>query len=383
LNATTILCAVFVSVTLFCDVAANPQLFRGLIVAAVLHILWLKWVSTEVKKPLIRTATEGSDEPIRWTFLHNENDQNPGVYRANELEPKVWENEYAKLKVVALHRPTHNPAAETNGEYPYAWHFNGRKRLWEVRIQAIFKQKPEYEIMFGIQQDEYTPVSKFGSMTLKMLNSMCTSVVGDGIYTSPGEDPETTEGEAEPTTFAMPLWACDQLIVSKTCEEPDLTGDLNDHGMKRANGIRDYCKHVEKELSNISPNKTYTFCVWGISQFLDCVHWQIVKCVPGRQPSFDVIGGSVPMNIVCYEIRKDKFEHDDKRHLVSRRKYIFSMVMWSAFKPPTSDILKKLKIPDEHAAALKRVPQQKANCFPCLPKDRQLLALSRWNSKRD
>jgi hypothetical protein len=44
--------------------------------------------------------------------------------------------------------------------------------------------------------------------------------------------------EVEPSTFVMPLWAFDQFVVSEVGEEPEITGDLSNVGMRRSDGLK-------------------------------------------------------------------------------------------------------------------------------------------------
>lgn len=266
------------------------------------------------------------------------------VLRANAPVPVDYENDNCELKVLTMHRPTHIKSAEVMGDYPFSWHFKGRKRLWEIRVQCRFKRPPKGTPLFGIEAMDYVPSSAAGRMVMKMLIGMVKAVAGSDIYKSSGDDPAATDGEVEPPTFAMPLWACDQLIVSQRGEEPDLTGSLEGLGILRSDGVKAYMKELSEKLLEASPDKVYTFGIWGISRFLDCISWEVCNVVPGRRIPFDSLGGTTPMNIVCYELDEEMCTPQDRRHLRSRKNYFFSVALWSGLRPPAQHVLEDLGI---------------------------------------
>merc|ERR1719253_591083 len=102
-----------------------------------------------------------------------------------------------------------------------------------------------------------------------MLLGAVRGVIGKEFHHSPGDDPETTTGEAEPPTFAMPMWAIDMFHISEIGEEPEITQDMTGIGHKRTDGVKGYIGAMQDMLDNLSCDKVYTFCVWGISQFVD------------------------------------------------------------------------------------------------------------------
>lgn len=106
----------------------------------------------------------------------------------------------------------------------------------------------------------------------------------------------------------MPLYAFDQFQVCPRGSEPELTGDLEGLGMRRSDGAKAYVAALRKALEELSTEharaletwniggenmeksafrlgnrrkserfgglwgaQVYTFCFWGVSQFLDCV----------------------------------------------------------------------------------------------------------------
>ena len=62
-------------------------------------------------------------------------------------------------------------------------------------------------------------------------------------------------GEVEPSTFVMPLWAFDQFVVSEAGEEPEITGDLANFGLRRSDGLKVYVKELQKCINEFSKDK--------------------------------------------------------------------------------------------------------------------------------
>ncbi|CAJ1343476.1 unnamed protein product [Effrenium voratum] len=238
-------------------------------------------------------------DPLRWTFLPSN-----GVQRANSLEPAEYENELCKIKCVAMHRPTHEPWREATGDYPYGWHLCGRKRLWEIRVQMRLKQVPSSKLYFGIELADCEAAAATARQMKAVLIRAVQGVIGD-FYYSDGEDPAQVDGEAEPSTFVMPLWAFDQFVASEAGEEPEITGDLSKVGFRRSDGLKAYVQELKSCVQNFSTDKVYTFCIWGVSQFLDCIRWEARGIFPGMTVNFSRFGLKPPLNIAIYDMPGD------------------------------------------------------------------------------
>jgi hypothetical protein len=286
-------------------------------------------------------------DPVRWMFLPSSK-----VIRANEEKPAQTETESAKfVRCVTMHRPTHESWREEKGAYPYAWHLKGRKRIWEVRIQVQFKRRPQ-KIHFGLELSRYVPLTRANRQLQKLLLSALRGCLGNALYHSPGDDPEKTEGEAEPPTFVMPLWAFDQFIVSEPGQEPDLCSDLSGFGFKRTDGLKKYVNEMDQTIANLSPDKVYTFSFWGISQFLDVIKWEIKGLTPFMKVDFNRFAGAPPVYVGMYEM-PDDVTSKEVRHLLSRKKYFFRVALWSEDNPPPKQELEKM-------GALKALEEEEA-----------------------
>merc|ERR1719235_2232740 len=180
-----------------------------------------------------------------------------------------------------------------------------------------------------------------------ILKGMSTAIGGE-IYQTPGEDPATTEGEPEPPTFAMPLWAIDQFHVADPGQEPDITGDLDGVGVKRTSGLRQYIQALKQELENISTEKVYTFCFWGVSQFADAIHWEIKMA--GFKLDASVLCGKPPVYVVMYEMPSVKPDDEDRRHLPSRKNYYLKVAVWNADKPYEEEEVRSMEVGGQKAS---------------------------------
>merc|ERR1711907_768760 len=101
------------------------------------------------------------------------------------------------------------------------------------------------------------------------------------VYHSPGQDPKKF-AVAEKPTFAMPLWAFDQVIVTPEVDAPPHLADpyFPELGVLRTTNRRDYIDMIND--LNMEPGPTYTFGFWGVAQFTDCVNWEICNVLPMR-----------------------------------------------------------------------------------------------------
>jgi len=251
--------------------------------------------------------------------------------------PKVEEiqNDLCHIKLVMMHRPTHEPQREKSGEYPFNWHLGERRRLWELRLQIRFQRPPTSKMYFGIELDQFVPVSGMTKQAQKALVSACQKVVGD-CYHTVGDDPARTQGEVEPPAFVMPLWAFDQFHEAEPGREPPLTADLSGVGLCRAEGVSKYITALKATINSFSTDKVYTFCFWGVSKFLDIMKWEVVGgLLPGVKLDFNKLCGSPPVYLTIYELPGVSEQDKNQRHLASRKKQYFRAAVWSELKPPS------------------------------------------------
>mmetsp|Transcript_10435 Transcript_10435/g.29016 ORF Transcript_10435/g.29016 Transcript_10435/m.29016 type:complete len:399 (-) Transcript_10435:38-1234(-) len=281
-----------------------------------------------------RAWPDGYGDPLRWTFLPSS-----GVQYANVPRPYEREDELCSLKALVMHQPTHEPWRSQTGQFPFSWHLAGRRRLWEIRLQVRFKRLPEGPLYVGIENGGPAPASGLERRMNELLIGTVRKTVGK-MYASPGDDPMSTEGELEPATMAVPLGAFDQFAVSDPGEEPDIASDLSDVGMRRTDGLKAYLQAIRAEEARLSTEKVYTFCFWGVSQFLDCINWQARM---GFHVDFNRFCGQPPWFFAMYELPVlDSEDLSDQRHLLSRKRYYIHVAIWSELRPPEHGLLARL-----------------------------------------
>lgn len=273
---------------------------------------------------------ESYEDPIRGQLPDStEEIRNHGTSRVVDFK-----NDFCTAKLVLMHRPTHQPHREQSGEYPFSWHLQGRKRLWEFRLQLRFQQLPQGQTYFGIELDRYVPVSGLARQVQKALVSACNKVVGDCYHTC-GQDPAEVQGEVEKPAFVMPLWAFDQFEVSEPGKEPSLLGDLTGVGRSRADGVSVYIKALRDTINSLSTDKVYTFSFWGISKYLDIMQWEVCGgLMPGVKMDFNKLCGSPPVFFTIYSLQGISKQDKDQRHLQSRKRQYFRFGFWSTLRPP-------------------------------------------------
>eukprot|EP00411_Alexandrium_monilatum_P063254 CAMPEP_0175530580 /NCGR_PEP_ID=MMETSP0096-20121207/21733_1 /TAXON_ID=311494 /ORGANISM="Alexandrium monilatum, Strain CCMP3105" /LENGTH=364 /DNA_ID=CAMNT_0016833303 /DNA_START=24 /DNA_END=1115 /DNA_ORIENTATION=+ len=263
-----------------------------------------------------------------------------GLLDFQEGDVHVFDNENCTCKFHILYRPTDDPAADAAGDYPWAAHFGGKKRLWEIRWQLTVKRAPRRPLVFGLELSRYMPVSGWARRIQAMTVATLRGVVGEDLYHSCGDDPKTVHGEAERPVFMMPLWAFDQIIVSEPGEEPDIRNIASLGTLRTSNRVEFIRRFSTLELE---PGKVYTFAFWCISRFVDVVRWRMLGVVP-KGVNFNTFCGRPPVHIVIYEVEEDPSGRE-KRHLQSRKTYYFNLALWSTRDPPAPDALRAL-VPD-------------------------------------
>mmetsp|Transcript_28575 Transcript_28575/g.66203 ORF Transcript_28575/g.66203 Transcript_28575/m.66203 type:complete len:327 (-) Transcript_28575:36-1016(-) len=268
-------------------------------------------------------------DPLQWRFEEPSGAQ-------SEQRAGSWNNELCEVKLMAMHRPTHDTERMKANDYPFSWHLQGRKRLWELRLQMRFKETPKEPLFFAVELSRFVEISGITRQAQKALVSACQAIAD--CYHSNGDDPNTLLAgrEAEAPTFAMPLWAFDQFDVSAPGSEPDLAGDLEGVGMRRTDNSTAYMHALKKALAELSTDRVYTFCFWGVSQFLDCIRWEVTGGIlPGVTMDFNRLCGQPPVYFSVYALRQEGAE---KRHLQSKKRTFFRIAAWSSLHPPAVEV---------------------------------------------
>eukprot|EP00930_Biecheleria_cincta_P102594 TRINITY_DN94365_c0_g1_i1.p1 TRINITY_DN94365_c0_g1~~TRINITY_DN94365_c0_g1_i1.p1 ORF type:complete len:413 (+),score=59.18 TRINITY_DN94365_c0_g1_i1:44-1282(+) len=264
------------------------------------------------------------------------------VVIGNAPEASSFRNENCHGKFLAMHRASYDRELDKSCNYRYGPYFKGKKRIWEARVQISFAKPPSVKDMFfGIELEGYVPMSGATKGLMATLVRTLKNVVGNQIYHSAGDDPQRVSGELEKPVFVMPLFAFDQYIVTPENETPpDLSDEIiPELGSKRVGRIREFKQELDELELKVGP--TYTFCFWGISQWLDKLNWQVK--MPFLSPvDFNMFCGNPPVHVVIYTLRDD----EDKRHLQRRKNYYFDLAFWSSTHRPDAVKLSELMGPE-------------------------------------
>lgn len=263
------------------------------------------------------------------------------VVIGNSSESCSFRNENCHGKFLSMHRATYDRALDKSCDYRYGTYFKGKKRTWEARVQITFTNPPNVkDLYFGVELEGYVPMNGATKGLMATLVRTLKNVVGNQIYHSAGDDPERVSGELEKPVFVMPMFAFDQFIVTPENETPpDLSDDIiPELGTKRVGRIREFKEELDELELKVGP--TYTFCFWGISQWLDKLNWQVK--MPLLSPvDFNRFCGRPPVHVVIYTLRDD----EDRRHLQRRKNYFFDLAFWSSTDRPDAAKLSELMGP--------------------------------------
>lgn len=294
-----------------------------------------------------RGMSAGSyEDPLRWRTPNADTDSRC----TGSQTPEVIENDLCSLKVVVMHKPTHDASLRKSYKYPYGSHLGGKKRLWEVRLQLRFKHAPVNPLFFGVELSSFIALEWAARQAQKALVSACTTIVGD-LYHTNGDDPAQARGggELEPPTVAMPLWAFDYFEVSDQGKEPDLSGEMKS-GLNRADDVQKYIAAMKAAMSSVSTDKVYTFCFWGVSRFLDAIKWEVTGDT-GLPISLDFnqLCGAAPIYLVIYELDNVARSAKDQKHMRSNKKYYVNVACWSTLNVPKGGVV--CKFPENAVAS--------------------------------
>lgn len=262
---------------------------------------------------------------------------------SNASETVTLESEVCAVKWLWLHKPTDNSSRLESGDYPYSDHMHGRKRLWEMRAQIVFKKPVDGNIFVGIELDQFHKKSALQRYLGESLKAALRHVTG-GVYNSDGDDPQTTAGEAERPAIMFPLTLMDQLIITPEGEEPpDLTSALLPSlGMIRAQNRQAFKKAIQ--ALHFQPGPTYTVGLWCISQFADAIQWTSPPRGPFPRIKFKDLEFHTPGYVVAYKLSDCDKQRRERRHLDSMKEYLFRMAFWGTGAPPAPERIRELVV---------------------------------------
>ena len=251
----------------------------------------------------------------------------------NSTTPHTIDNENFVGQVIALHRPT----ADVGSHHadPYAWHFEGKARIWEFRLQGRLKTIPKGRCFVGITFEEFdysvlpnAPARLMASAGLPLLRR----AVGQEIAFSWGSRENAAQADDPEKMRIVCEWTgWDQVIVTPAGQAPPaLSSDITSLGLRRNMDISSekYRELVAEIMGSLDTESTYTFCFWGASRFADLINWNLKSLLPlGKTVSLSTVLGNYVPHLVLYGL--DDRDSESDRHVASRKTRYFEMMMWS------------------------------------------------------
>merc|ERR1712048_957383 len=121
---------------------------------------------------------------------------------------------------------------------PYDWHFVGKSRRWEARVQGRFRKKTSGTLWTGCVLEDFdysTEQSWAASVLANAVVPLMETVVGESFYFAWGARGEAADQpDAELATIVTCLAGVDQLIVTPAGTSPvPIHCDISDLGLRR------------------------------------------------------------------------------------------------------------------------------------------------------
>jgi len=283
-----------------------------------------------------------------------------GLQHSNPKEPYAFENDNCQGKYLYFHPPTGEATVLGPGGMSYREYFAHKSRLWELRMQFRFKRPPnlDEDIFFGIEMEEFVPLSMATKQAQKLVIAAINQAVG-GMYQSPGDNPEKTQGELEKPCCVLPLLAFDQFVETPEGQQPPSLSDpqFPTLGSRRYKRVAEYTKEIKALQQGFKVGPCYTLAFWGNSRFLDVLNWMLIGIPVATPMDFNKLAGKPPVYAVLYYLMPGP--EGEKRHVNSRKRNLFRAALWSSSKRPERRVFERLTgakdvSPLEPAAPMKK-----------------------------
>jgi len=254
----------------------------------------------------------------------------------NTLDGVPIENEHFVGKVILMYRPIEG----LEPSHPYYQHFKTRKRNWEFRLQGRFKTIPTGDIYVGavLRDFDYDQATAATSV-LAMNTAMSLIKYQYRMHFSWGARCKAAlEPNAELACCVSDLTVFDQLVVTPAGRPvPLLNSDMDDlsdsHGLsllRRDLGLAEYGRMMTEVMQGINTQDTYTFRLWGLSQMLDVLNWQLKI---GARIGLAHFMKEFPIHVCMYDLGNDssRNSHGAEKgpQLETHKRYFFDMMGWS------------------------------------------------------
>eukprot|EP00736_Rhodelphis_marinus_P012125 Rmarinus@m.11598 len=238
----------------------------------------------------------------------------------NKKVPIGFENEYVKGRFLMKLR------SEPQDPY-FASYFEGNQTMFELMLQAQFKQIPPvgHDVYMGMEIPERISLGLVSRAVLKLLANLVKRLV-PAIHYSFGSDTELPH-----CVFPL-VRVADRFHRSSPEETPPTLG------------VSQLCDSVDDKTKRGSLNTRDTFSFSFHSRFMDLVSWRIVNLPGMRDIDLSSLIDRLPIRFVLYDIvGAGRVDGKDVLHESRRKRYYFSLAIQHTgatvkFREPLEDV---------------------------------------------
>lgn len=213
--------------------------------------------------------------------------------------------------LIFLNRPDPEPP---DGGWPYAEHFAGKSRRFELRLQGRFLVDPGEDVFFGVEIPEAVVLSTGLRMTSRWILSLVSVLcAARGVAYSYSLDlEEQADGSVVRPHLAFPACAADAIVATPPGQEPpNLAAPLRQLGLD------------EKLRVRLNTRDTFTFAYW--SKQADFARWEMCNLPLGWSSSFSSFIGSAPIHLTAYSLKRR--DPGGPLHEESRKRLFMRLVL--------------------------------------------------------
>lgn len=221
-------------------------------------------------------------------------------------------------------------------------------------MRGKFRRKPSGLFTVGIVMHDFdysTPLSSFAAWLSTLGLTPLEQVVGTSLKFTMGDRAEVAkQPDAEVAHIVGDMAVFDQVIVTEAGEEPPpLCGPLENLGIARGKlGSSKWAETTKQIASTIDTEKTYTFCFWSCSRFVDVIGDALVNLIP-FMPSLGLsymVLGDWPAHFVVYELQGAQGSVTSAKHPEHKKKYFVDLMFWSAQLQINPAVMQRYKLSD-------------------------------------
>mmetsp|Transcript_13110 Transcript_13110/g.31182 ORF Transcript_13110/g.31182 Transcript_13110/m.31182 type:complete len:338 (-) Transcript_13110:34-1047(-) len=227
--------------------------------------------------------------------------------KVNSLEPTRIETENFRGHILFLHRPL-----EEGHPWPYGKQFEGKSRVWELRVQGVFISDPG-DIHFAVELEKPMTLSWASQVTMNMIMAFAHAMTAlrGVVFDYNLFHEERDDGDVILPYFSCPLAGADVVLQTpQGASPPPLTEPF------------EKMTPEEKMAVELNTTDTFTFLFW--TNRSDFLRWELVNLPLGLGDKMEVFHGPQPINFVVYRKRPGV----DRSPLTVRDKdYLFRLVI--------------------------------------------------------